>query len=628
MIWLRRSLAVLLALVFVALYIPVLAVFRVNSTAFNSRFYVDRLHEADVYNYAYDTVLPSALHDLEEEGGATSAGNVALFESETVAVARKSLPPEWIEEQAQAVIASSMRYLLGDIDSFSVNIPVADRVRTAASAIKASLHKPEVFQAVYDVLVSQVVDRIADSEVGSEFTVDRQELDAALRTAMPPEWTLQQIDNLLDQVIPYLVGDQPDFSIKIDLASRLDSLQTIIVDAFKTQGNHDNFLRTISESTASGHADVYALPVGLVLTQDDVLEAMKSALSVEWYENTVGSIADQAMLYVSGEQPALRVVVPLADRKQVIGEALAAMAERKLCAYYDSLPVASPQQLAQFLASPTLGKLPDFRLSGMSCTQLQDLLQIDLKGQVKPVLAAAVPDQWIVTAADFKDVLGSDVNLLEEARFWVQDGLVIDAETLRSNLGDDFRTFEEVRNKIVLGVTFDEQDLRQMFIGDESMQGDVQQESLTSAEDFDRIRGYLGTFRDWKLVLWIIPALVLLGIGLLAGRHWSSRLIWSAGVLLLTALATYIIFGPVYSHVVQPHIDSAISQISVNSPVAAQAINAKVAEIAGNSVDSFVSGLRGQSLMFLFTAVALVALGIVLRLQERRENGNHRDHYR
>ena len=620
MIWFRRSLAIVLALVFVALYIPLLAIFRVNSTALNPDFYVDRLHEADVYNYTYDVVLPAALDDIQADSDSATAENIAVFKSEAVKVARESLPPEWLETQAEPAITESMRYLLGDIDSFEVVIPVADRVREMAAGLKESLHKPEVFDAVYNAMISWLADGIAGNEGESPFSTDRPELEAALRTAMPPDWTLEQLDNFVDQVVPWLTGDRQGFQITIDLSQRLDALQTIIVDALKTTANYDNFMRTISESVSGGVVvGGYALPVGLFLTQDEVLGAMKTALTVEWYESTVTSLTAQVMSYIKGEQPELEAVVSLKGRKQAIGSALAGLAERKLCTYYDSLPVATPQQIVKFLANPPEGQLPLFKLPLLSCNDIESLLHINMKDQVGPVLAAAVPDQWTVTPDDFKDVLGGRQNLLDEARDWVSNGLVINSNTLRDTLGDNYEVVEDIRDNISKGVVFTEQDLRKTLLGD-SYQRDG-----ASAEDFDRYRGYVGTFRHWKLVLWLIPALVLLAIGFLGGRHWSSRLMWASGVMLLTALVTFLAFGPVFSSVGQPHIDTALSHIAVESPVAAQAIDVKIIEVAGDSVSSFVSGMKNQALMFLITSAALLVISVGMRVQERRDNGDHGD---
>ena len=61
MLWLRRIMAVILAVVFLILFIPVLVILRVNATAGNPGFYADQLRRADIYNFVHSDILPYAL---------------------------------------------------------------------------------------------------------------------------------------------------------------------------------------------------------------------------------------------------------------------------------------------------------------------------------------------------------------------------------------------------------------------------------------------------------------------------------------------------------------------------------------------------------------------------------------
>ncbi len=117
MMLLRRIVAVLLAVVFVALFIPMLVVFRVNDTVGNPDFYNDQLRRADIYNFIYTDVAPAAL-DSAASGGALSRGGLDLSWAgpHILTIAKSTLPPEWLQTQTEQGINAVVPYVLGDTE--------------------------------------------------------------------------------------------------------------------------------------------------------------------------------------------------------------------------------------------------------------------------------------------------------------------------------------------------------------------------------------------------------------------------------------------------------------------------------------------------------------------------------
>ena len=104
----RWLVTVLLALIFVVLFIPVLVVLRVNSTVLEPSFYIDQLRTANAYNFVYDEVIPFMLDEVSEDRGKLSIGDIPLdidlYEDEIVQAVREILPPKWLQKQAEQVI--------------------------------------------------------------------------------------------------------------------------------------------------------------------------------------------------------------------------------------------------------------------------------------------------------------------------------------------------------------------------------------------------------------------------------------------------------------------------------------------------------------------------------------------
>ena len=74
MIWFRRIIALPLALLFIILSLLVLVTFRVSDTLGNPDFYNEQLRQADIYNFIYDDLLPTALAEAEVTGDISKAG--------------------------------------------------------------------------------------------------------------------------------------------------------------------------------------------------------------------------------------------------------------------------------------------------------------------------------------------------------------------------------------------------------------------------------------------------------------------------------------------------------------------------------------------------------------------------
>jgi hypothetical protein len=94
MLWLRRTGAVILAVIFVITALLVMVAFRVTATAGNPDFYTEQLQRADVYNLVYDDVLPAALeeYDITEDAGGLGAVFTPL-QPHLVDLVRQTLPP-------------------------------------------------------------------------------------------------------------------------------------------------------------------------------------------------------------------------------------------------------------------------------------------------------------------------------------------------------------------------------------------------------------------------------------------------------------------------------------------------------------------------------------------------------
>lgn len=626
MIWFRRTIAVILALIVIILFVVMMAVFRVNDTAGNPNFYTEQLRRAEMYDFVVNEAIPAAVDevDLSEGGSEEDPGNMVDLDSIKPYMAdmvRQILPPEWLQARVEEAINETLPYVLGDTDSFSFTIPLKDRVEVSARAIKDTLHKEDVFPKFYDRFLGQMLDGAAQSmaDMPPAFALDRQELETMVRTVAPPEWVLEQIDKAIDQMVPYLTGDREHFTVQVNLSERLDAMEEVAAGMLKRPQTYDYiFESVVVPAIKQNIQQSVQLPLGIVLSDEEILQATRESLPLDWYQARADDIVGQIFAYLRGSQETVEVAIPLSDRKPAITSTLSNLADQKLKSLFDVLPVCTPDQLLRLIANPPLDRAPECKPAGISYAELRALLHIDFRVILAPLVEVWVPNQWVFTESDLQEALGEQENdVLSQARDWIQKGMAFTEEDLGDALGDSAQKIDEVRDYIVNGFTFNEQKLRELMEDTDGGQG-------SQLQSFDNVRSNLGTVRKWRMAAWAIPGLLLIGIGLLGGRRWSTKLIWAAAALAVAGIVALVVYGPVFSAVAQPRVDEALAQATSEAEGVQLLVVQKGAEIAHNVIGTFIGPLRVQAIGLVMIGLALAGVGSLWYIRSRRIEGENK----
>lgn len=598
MIALRRTFAILLAMFFIILFIPVLAVYRVNSTVANPGFYVDQLRRADVYHFLYDDVLPAAILQIKQGDGGNLSTDFSWAAPYLATTLEEALPQEWLQAQTEKTIYALVPYFNGSRDSFVVAIMLKDRVEAGATAIKNLLHDDKFTSRIYDEGTSYLVAIVTSETSQLPFPLDEATARSLIRRMMPASWLATQVDSAVSEATPYFTKDKEHFVVRIDIASRLDDIREVLVDVLSREESYDYL---VGESLSVAFMD--SIPVGLEIapgvsiTGEEIVLAVRQVLSLDWYQCQVSNLGDQTFAYLEGTQPNLDITINLADRKPVVATELAGLLDQKLEQAYNSLPEATASQAAGILASLPSDRLPDYRLSGISYTELKQLSSIDAESLLAPVLSAVIPDQLSLGEALAS---GGSENPLVKARDYLQNGFTYTDQQMAEKVGSQ-RT-EGIRDAISSGFIFTDQDLRKAISGDRGKSLNV----------LDQARSIIKTVREVLMFFWILPLLLLVIIGLLGGRTWGSKLVWTAVALTAASLVAVVITDPVFTALVSPQIDRMLAQIS-GAPGSFGALFADRGVIMlRNAVGGFIGGIRLQATILLVVSAGLIVLGSIL----------------
>ena len=217
MIWLRRAFTLPLILIFFALLATAVTVTAVNNTAANPGFYNDLMLEADMYNYVYDSILPAALDEMDTADTSDLPVDIESLHVEIVAAAEQAFPPSWLQQQFESVTASLIPYMVDYEEWFTYTLVLRDRIDYVGQAIKDNILTGSAFLGVYDGVISYMAEYYYQQLPALWYSIGitQDEIETVLREMITPAWLRAQLNEAVDEVIPYLAGDRNYFEVNI-----------------------------------------------------------------------------------------------------------------------------------------------------------------------------------------------------------------------------------------------------------------------------------------------------------------------------------------------------------------------------------------------------------------------------
>ncbi|MFO8102492.1 MAG: hypothetical protein R6U37_10075 [Dehalococcoidia bacterium] len=600
MIWFRRILAILLAILFIILLPLLFFISEVNDTVADPDFYNSQMEKADIYNFLYDEALPAALEEAEEEHESDVPVDFDDIETEIVTTARKSAPPQWLKSNFEAATSQIVPYLRGSTDEFSYTIDFKDKVQASPRIVKEEILHSESFENIYDDLISYAAEKTAENldRVPYPLALSQAEIEDSLRKVIDKAWLAERIEEAMNSTIPYLTREKEHFTITVPLKDRVDAIAEATLDLLSRQETYDYVVEEIiAPIVIKELAPEVELPFSVTLTRQEVIEGIKDSLPPSWFKAQLGAVIYSITGYVKGEKGSTDIVVDLTDRKPAIEGTLIEIGDEKLEAIFQRLPVCSVTEFEIARGSTPPDSLPYCRPAGVSYEQYKSILGIELSGEIDSRILDVIPDQWTYTQNDLVQSMGAEnENFLEEARDNVADGWTFTDADLKDELDDPEKEadLEEIRDWLDNGYTLTQEDI----------EDELDEEELV---DFNDARSQIDSFRSLLWIMWLIPILLLVAIGFMGGRNWKGRSLWALSVMLIASVIVLIATSVIYSNVVKPEVEEAfdLSEYDGLELVMAEKAN----EMLENAASDFASGIQTDALfMVIFAGVVLVAV--------------------
>lgn len=649
MIWLRRFLAVNLSILFLPILVASLVLLRVNDTVLSADFYVEQVRQADIFNFLYDEAIPIAIDDMAPVGVGGAVMDLRKFAGRGAVVLRDFLPPEWVQEQVETVIRQGVPYVTGSTDEFTVPVPVADRVDALGRSISRELEQGDAYDILFDDLIAPVLDQrltdLEDAQTGKlplGITIASEDIVAAVRAVLPPDWVRDTVDNNVAQIVPYLTGESEHFTLSVPVDDRITAMVPAMKQLLRDAGAYDLlFDQVIQTLVGDNLGQAIELPFGIAFTSEEIVPLLREVLPPDFVQAQAEAMLDEVVPWLVGDAAGFVIVVPLADRKDAAIQVIRGLADEKLRELADGLPACTLEEVLglaqtgfggvipvcrpdgfsldeikqQFgitvpgLTVEQVGELVGFDLTlvteGISLERLEAEFGLDFLGDLDSLVGDALPDQFVYTNVDLRNTLGpSDEQTLDDALAWIQAGITYTDVDLREDMagpGGDSSDLDTVLGWMREGFT--DADLRDLLT--DGGQG------ADALARFDRFRGWMGLARNLWFLLPLTLGLWLAGIGFLGGRRWRSRVAWAAVPLGIAAAVVVVTAGPAFNSVALPLIDEEIAEATSGGAGIAGLMAARFAEIGRNVVTDIVSGLAFRSLLLLIISVTAVAGAIL-----------------
>ena len=145
----------------------------------------------------------------------------------------RSVTADWLEVEVEQGIDEFLLYLVGDSDSFEINVRLNDaQTAIAVQETKAILQKADS----HDLLFTGVVERQVKASLGESVAfpygveITSDEVVGVLREAARPAWVKEQVDVLIDDVGRYVTGRSDQFSTEVSLTLNKIEAGPILAD--------------------------------------------------------------------------------------------------------------------------------------------------------------------------------------------------------------------------------------------------------------------------------------------------------------------------------------------------------------------------------------------------------------
>jgi len=183
---------------------------------------------------------------------------------------------------------------------------------------KDQMRKADVYNFIYDEALPAALDEIDeddDPDNPIEIPPIKDDVIAAVRKILPPEWLQEQFEMVVDLAIPYFVNNEDEFSFTLVLRDRVEAAAEVLIEDI-VEGDAFDSVYDDGMSYLAGelYANLDELPYSLTLSEERIESSLKLAVSKEWMSSVAVDMIDEITPYLTRSSEHFSVTVQLRDR--------------------------------------------------------------------------------------------------------------------------------------------------------------------------------------------------------------------------------------------------------------------------------------------------------------------------
>ena len=625
MIWVRRTAAVALGVLLLGVLLAALLLQGVRATFLNADFYTDQLEEADAYRVALDDVLPSAIDEAREEepdaiGVDLRENPVAASGLETpriVGAVQGALSPEELEALVAPAVRETVRYAAGESDELTIDPPLAEVVRDVVDALLALMREADVYGRLLEEELEPRIRETAGEALAPDAATpgwmerlfgggaeDGGRLSRVVLGVVTPEWFGDQVEQIVDALTSYVVGDTDGFEIRVHFGDeRADAAAGELRAVLRETDAADLLYAEILDPRVDEELDeTVQLPYGVEVSREEVKAVLREVAPPPWVQEQADLVAADVSSYVAGRSDAFSTTIALAPRKQDAAELLTTLAVARVAEALDGLEACDGEEARRAAAAAASDTLPECLPPGVAADDLLAAAQAAIAAAVPPLALEPVPDIVTYTDEDLRRELRADggpsaLEALDDTRELFLEGWRYSDADLRADLASDPELLDGL-------------DRLREFLADGYVHkpGDAPEGGLAGA--LETMRTGSESLRRAGVAAWLAVAVLVVGIGALGGTSWAGRGVWAAASLLCCASLLLLLSWPVYEAVSDAASSEIRTQIAEQPDdelgPTARRVATTLVDVGESVSDDFAESVRWPVLVV--ACAALVAL--------------------
>ena len=616
-IWIRRLIALPVLVMVIVIFQTAVFTQQATSKLISTTFYLEIFEESDTYTFIVTDLSNSVLEDIRRESQNPLIEESGLSNELLTSSIEKIIPPEWIQINFEANIEEIKQFVMGSDESFEISIPLNERSQATEDQISYIVKNTDLHKIIFENEVRAFAKEASKTKLPFNVTISEDELMEFITRVLSEEWALKQTHSILLELTPYAVGKHDDFKVVIRVEDRIDVAISEIKSILATGNAYDVFFeKSISPSISTTIGDVAKLPHEVNLTDKEISILIEKAAPDDWRQEVTESILDGTTPYLAGHTDEFSISIDITPNKENAVDSLMDLAEQKLNEKLEILPKCDADAIAYILGG-TQTRFPScFPKSTTLREEMQDYRETlvnEVISAIRPRIVTKIPDSVEFNQNSLRNSMPLETwNSFEKGRLIVKDGYKFtqsDLENIVKEKGDlkSWDQFIFLRESISQGIHYTDED----FLTHMANFDDAREQILFRIDQF---RGIHRTIKDLDVLLYLTSLFLAILVGLLMGRRWVQRLKWAATAILIASLLVYLVWGPIYSILMEPILQGKIEKflIELINPIDSRFLSTKyvfseqLVHMSEIALSKFVSGIAKTALIVSIFATAFV----------------------